>query len=212
MSLFHVHDWLTVQLDDNAIVCAIGKLIEDRDQIIVGSIAGRLWVIDPGRVSDTKQQQQQQQLSCLLEEQLPYAVIDIAVANFITSLEQNLIAILSPQKLVISRLVSAYNMCIGSFGRASGTQICVQNLKCSFLVVEGEHQLFHRSVTTTDALHPGPIVYAQHSDSIVAASSSCVLASYKYSTLATASSGSYGKKISVCSFSNFYWAAFLICT
>lgn len=94
----------------------------------------------------------------------------------------------------------AYNMCIGAFGRAVGAQICVQNLNCSLVVFEGEHQLFHRSVTSTAALYPGPIVYAPQSDSIVAASSSGILASYKYSTLATASSGSYGKKISVSSF------------
>lgn len=72
------------------------------DQLVVGSVTGRIWIIDPGRASDNKQQL----LSCLLEEDLPAAILDIAIANFISVLEQNLIAVLSPQKLTIYRLIS----------------------------------------------------------------------------------------------------------
>lgn len=72
------------------------------DQLVVGSITGRIWIIDPGRASDTNQQL----LSCLLEEDSSAAILDIAIANFISGLEQNLIAILSPQKLRICRFIS----------------------------------------------------------------------------------------------------------
>lgn len=72
------------------------------DQIVVGSVTGRLWIIDPGRASDTKQQL----LSCLLEEELSVAVLDIAIAKLISGLEQNLIVVLSPHKLIIFRLIS----------------------------------------------------------------------------------------------------------
>uniref|UniRef100_A0A0R3RK48 Protein PTHB1 n=1 Tax=Elaeophora elaphi TaxID=1147741 RepID=A0A0R3RK48_9BILA len=208
MSVFHVHEWLALELI-NANVCAVGELIEKRDQLVVGSVTGRIWIIDPGRASDTKQQL----LSCLLEEDLPGAVLDIAIANFICGLEQNLIAILSPQKLIIYRLISdgevyqlstvyehtistiAYNMCIGTFGRATAAQICVQDMTCSLMVFEAENQLFHRSINLATALHPGPIIYTSHSDSIIIATSSAVLISYRYSVLATASSGKSGKKI-----------------
>ncbi|CAG9537293.1 unnamed protein product [Cercopithifilaria johnstoni] len=208
MSVFHVHEWLTFELID-ANVCAVGELIEKRDQLVVGSITGRIWIIDPGRTSDTKQQF----LSCLLEKDLPAAILDIAIANFISGLEQNVIAVLSPQKLIIYRLISngevyelctvyehsittiAYNMCIGTFGRATATQICVQDMTCSLMVFEAENQLFYRSINLITALHPGPIIYTPHSDSIIIASSSAILVSYRYSVLATASSGKSGKKI-----------------
>lgn len=72
------------------------------DQLVVGSISGRIWIIDPGRASNAKQQL----LSCLLEEDLPAAILDIAIANFIPGFEQNLIAVLSPQKLIIYRFIS----------------------------------------------------------------------------------------------------------
>lgn len=90
-------------------------------------------------------------------------------------------------------------MCIGAFGRASAAQICVQDIACSLMVYEAEHQLFHRSVHLTTCLHPGPIIYTPHSDSILVASSSAILISYRYSVLAAAAStGKSGKKISVC--------------
>ncbi|VDN94925.1 unnamed protein product [Brugia pahangi] len=208
MSVFHVHEWLTLELVD-ANVCAVGELIEKRDQLVVGSLTGRIWIIDPGRANDTKQQL----LSCLLEEDLSAAILDIAIANFISGLEQNLIAILLPQKLVIYHLISdgeiyqlnityehtitaiAYNMCIGTFGGATTAQICVQDMTCSMMVFEAEHQIFHRSVNLTTALQPGPICYSPHSDSVIIASSSAILISYKYSVLATASSGKSGKKV-----------------
>ncbi|EFO19638.2 hypothetical protein LOAG_08855 [Loa loa] len=208
MSVFHVHEWLALEVIDGN-VCAVGELIEKRDQIVVGSITGRIWIVDPGRTSETKQQL----LSCLLEEDLSVAILDIAIGNFISGLEQNLIAVLSPQKLIIYRLISdgevyqlntiyehtitaaAYNMCIGTFGRATAAQICVQDMTCSLMVFEAEHQLFHRPVNLVAALHPGPIIYTSHSDSIITASSSAILISYRYSVLATASSGKSGKKI-----------------
>ncbi|KAM3722132.1 Protein pthb1 [Dirofilaria immitis] len=208
MSVFHVHEWLALELID-ANVCAVGELIENRDQLVVGSITGRIWIIDPGRAGETKQQL----LSCLLEDDLAVGIIDIAIANFIAGLEQNLIAILSPQKLIIYRFTSdrevhqlnilyehsntaiAYNMCIGTFGRSTASQICVQDMTCSLMVFEAENQLFNRSVPLVTALHPGPIVYLSHSDSIITASSSGILISYKYSVLAAASSGKLGKKI-----------------
>ncbi|VBB31797.1 unnamed protein product, partial [Acanthocheilonema viteae] len=208
MSVFHVHEWLTLELID-ANVCAVGELIEKRDQLVVGSVTGRIWIIDPGRANDTKKQL----LSCLLEKDLPAAILDIAIANFISGLEQNLIAVLLPQKLTIYRLISdgeiyqlstvyehtittiAYNMCIGTFGRASAVQICVQDMACSLMVFEGENQLFHRPINLTTALHPGPIIYTPHSDSVIIASSSAILISYRYSVLATASSGKSGKKV-----------------
>ncbi|VDK70536.1 unnamed protein product [Litomosoides sigmodontis] len=208
MSVFHVHEWLALDLID-ASVCAVGELIEKRDQLVVGSVTGRIWIIDPGRASDSKQQL----LSCLLEEDLPAAVLDIAIANFISILEQNLIAVLSPQKLTIYRLISdgevyqlnavhehtiatiAYNMCIGTFGRATTMQVCVQDMTSSLMVFEAENQLFHRSINLTTALHPGPIIYASHSDSIIIASSSAILISCRYSVLATASGGKSGKKV-----------------
>lgn len=74
------------------------------DQIVVGSVRGRIWIIDPGRVNDSKQHQQ----GCLLEEELFCSIVDIAVANFIASMEQKLIAVLSPQKLIIYRLIAGY--------------------------------------------------------------------------------------------------------
>lgn len=89
-------------------------------------------------------------------------------------------------------------MCIGTFGRSTTVQICVQDMKCSLMVFEAENQLFHRSINLTTALHPGPIIYTPHSDSVIVASSSAILISYRYSVLATASSGKSGKKITVC--------------
>lgn len=92
----------------------------------------------------------------------------------------------------------AYNMCIGTFGRATAMQVCVQDMTCSLMVFEAENQLFHRSINLTTALHPGPIIYTPHSDSILIASSSAILISCRYSVLATASAGKSGKKIAVC--------------
>uniref|UniRef100_A0A1I8EI20 PTHB1 N-terminal domain-containing protein n=1 Tax=Wuchereria bancrofti TaxID=6293 RepID=A0A1I8EI20_WUCBA len=212
MSVFHVHEWLTLELID-ANVCAVGELIEKRDQLVVGSVTGRIWIIDPGRANDTKQQL----LSCLLEENLSAAILDIAIANFISGIT-NLFTNMPNQSIVnayfrILHKISdgeiyqlniiyehtitaiAYNMCIGTFGGATVAQICVQDMTCSMMVFEAEHQIFHRSVNLTTALHPGPISYSPYSDSIIIASSSATLISYRYSVLATASSGKSGKKI-----------------
>uniref|UniRef100_A0A915PMZ1 Uncharacterized protein n=1 Tax=Setaria digitata TaxID=48799 RepID=A0A915PMZ1_9BILA len=209
MSVFHVHEWLALELNQ-ANVCAVGELIENRDQLVVGSITGRLWIIDPGQATDTKQQ-----LSCLLEEELSVGILDIAIANFISGTEQNLIAILSQQKLTIYQFLSdgeanqliilhehtlstiAYNMCIGRFGRATISQICIQDMNCSLMIFEAEQELFHRSLNALIGQFPGPIIYASNSDSIITASSSAILISYRYSTLATVTSTDqkYGKKI-----------------
>lgn len=89
-------------------------------------------------------------------------------------------------------------MCIGTFGRAITAQICVQDITCSLMVYEAEHQLYHHSVNLITALHPGPIIYTPHSDSIIIASSSAILISYRYSIVAAASSRKSGKKITVC--------------
>ncbi|VDO43982.1 unnamed protein product [Onchocerca flexuosa] len=204
MSVFHVHEWLALDLID-ANVCAVGELIENRDQIVVGSVTGRIWIIDPGRANDTKQQQL---LSCLLEEDLSVSIIDIAIANFVSNLEKNVIAVLSPQKLIIYHLVPdeeayqltklhehnitaiAYNMCIGKFGRSLTTQICVQDMTSSLMVFAAENPLFHHTIPLIPAIHPGPIVYAAYSDSIVTVSSSTgILTSYRYSVLSAALSG-----------------------
>ncbi|VDM24870.1 unnamed protein product [Toxocara canis] len=188
MSLFHVHEWLGFDLVD-ASVFAVGKLLDDREQLVVGNNEGRVWVIDPGRVSDSRQQ-----LSCLLEQTLLGSVIEISIAKFVVGVEQNFIAILFPQKLAIYRLVAgvAYNMCVGNFGRASTSQLCVQSVNCSLCVFECEHQLFKRNISC--ALHPGPIIYAPQSDSIVAASGG-LLSSIKFSALAAASNTTHGKKL-----------------
>ncbi|VDM91888.1 unnamed protein product, partial [Onchocerca ochengi] len=204
MSVFHVHEWLALDLI-NANVCAVGELVENRDQIVVGSITGRIWIIDPGRANDPKQQQL---LSCLLEEDLSVSIIDIAIANFVPNLGKNLIAILSPQKLIIYHFVPdeeayqltrlhehnitaiAYNMCIGKFGRSFATQICVQDMTSSLMVFAAENPLFHHTIPLIPALHPGPIIYTSYSDSIVTASSSTgILTSYRYSVLSAAVSG-----------------------
>ncbi|KHN88994.1 Protein PTHB1, partial [Toxocara canis] len=175
------------------------------EQLVVGNNEGRVWVIDPGRVSDSRQQ-----LSCLLEQTLLGSVIEISIAKFVVGVEQNFIAILFPQKLAIYRLVAehdshrlvvlhehemqgvAYNMCVGNFGRASTSQLCVQSVNCSLCVFECEHQLFKRNISC--ALHPGPIIYAPQSDSIVAASGG-LLSSIKFSALAAASNTTHGKKL-----------------
>uniref|UniRef100_A0A9J2P4A1 Protein PTHB1 n=1 Tax=Ascaris lumbricoides TaxID=6252 RepID=A0A9J2P4A1_ASCLU len=204
MSLFHVHEWLGFELTD-ASVFTVGKLLDDREQLVIGNSAGRVWVIDPGRVSDSRQQ-----LSCLLEQTLHSSVIEISVAKFVVGLDQNFIAILFPQKLAIYRLVAendshklvvlhehdvhgiAYNMCVGNFGRASTSQLCVQSVNCSLSVFESEHELFKRNITP--ALHPGPIIYAPQSDSIITAPGG-LLSSIKFSALAAASNTTYGKKL-----------------
>ncbi|VDN04870.1 unnamed protein product [Thelazia callipaeda] len=207
MSVFHVHDWLALEVID-ANVFAVGELIDNRDQLVVGSTSGQIWVIDPNQAHDSKGQ-----LSCLLQEQLQFGIIDIAIEKFVHGMEQNLIAFLSPQKLIICRLTSdgelyslnilhehqlltvAYNMCIGKFGNTKSIQICVQDLNCSLMVFEAENQLFQRSISSTSALFPGPIIYASQSDSILTATSSALLTSYKYSMLTIASNGKYGKKL-----------------
>lgn len=85
-------------------------------------------------------------------------------------------------------------MCVGNFGRASTSQLCVQSVNCSLSVFESEHELFKRNITP--ALHPGPIIYAPQSDSIITAPGG-LLSSIKFSALAAASNTTYGKKLNV---------------
>lgn len=85
-------------------------------------------------------------------------------------------------------------MCVGSFGRSTIAQLCVQGIDSSLTVFEAENQLFSRNLKI--ALHPGPIIYANQSDSIITTAGG-ILSSFKYSTLATASAGNYGKKLVV---------------
>ncbi|VDK50194.1 unnamed protein product [Anisakis simplex] len=173
--------------------------------MIIASTIGRVWVLDPARVTECRQQ-----FSCLLEQTLSAPIIDVCVDQFVSGTQQNFIAILFPHNLTIYRLVSendchelvvlhehnvngvAYNMCVGNFGHSTTSQICVQNINCSLSIFELEHHLFERNILSN--LHPGPIIYAPQSDSIITASDS-ILSSTKFSTLAAASNTTHGKKL-----------------
>lgn len=65
---------------------------------MIGSIDGVLWVLNPNNENNT--------LNCLVELITDMAVIDIKIANFIAGIDQNLIAVLFPYKLITYRLIS----------------------------------------------------------------------------------------------------------
>lgn len=71
------------------------------DQIIVGTLEGRVLVIDPGRDVENRQE-----MAVIVEKQLNTPVLQVGVGKFLSNYDTPLIATLHPRALAYHRLVA----------------------------------------------------------------------------------------------------------
>ncbi|KAL7077385.1 hypothetical protein ACQ4LE_002882 [Meloidogyne hapla] len=197
MSLFQFQEWFSAT-QPNSFSLAIAKLIEERDQIIVGSLDGIIAVFDPGREPDHRNE-----MGGLATVQISLPILQLSTGYFLPSSygpETIIIVALTPSTLIYLKINQnaqtsfeceqlfehkipgppAFNFCQGYFGRGSVEQICVQSLQGGLILYEAENKVLQRSIP--DILHPGPLGYSSNTESIIIASGG-YLKSVRYNTL-----------------------------
>ncbi|VDN31084.1 unnamed protein product [Cylicostephanus goldi] len=147
MSLFRISEWYT-NLYPAASCIAVGNLVENRDQLIIGGEDGLLIVLDPGGAEKDP---------VMLEQQTGKPIIDILIGEFLPSIGP-ILAVLSPRALSYFRLSydaadasrtkleamftheiaeHAYNMC--TIPSPTTLQILIQSVGCVLTLYQGEY-------------------------------------------------------------------------
>ncbi|XP_068751344.1 protein PTHB1-like isoform X1 [Montipora capricornis] len=209
MSLFKARDWWATYAGsdeefDRGCLCVanIDNNSSPFDKIIVGSYHGILRIYCPKPPSFKPD-------DLMLEVQLQQPILQVESGRFVSGVDQLHLAILHPRKLavynvaVISGAVehgnhytltmvyehilerSAYNMTYGPFGGVRNKDYtCVQSMDGMLSFFEQESYAFGRFLP--GFLLPGPLSYVAKTDSFLTVSSSRLVESYKYQTLAVA--------------------------
>ena len=219
MSVFKAREWWGARAGDgeetDGSQMAVGNVDNAPDgvqKVVVGSFKGTVRIYRPSakdfRPSDL-----------LLEVDLGAPVLGVEIGIFGSASQRDLmLAVLHPRRLVVYNVVStkveaeepgggsdsfmslqllykhslarsAYNMCKGPFGGAKGKDyIAVQSLDGELLFLEQERAVFSKFLP--NFLVPGPICYVpQPLDAIVTVNSQMECEAFKFSTLASSSSG-----------------------
>ncbi|CAD5211463.1 unnamed protein product [Bursaphelenchus xylophilus] len=198
MSLFHFQEWFYSEVPEGRTICS-ARLVGRRDQILIGSLNGTLSIFDPGREPENRQE-----TALMLEKDLSSPILDIKVGKFLGSYNEDLVACLHPKTLKFFRLntaddvsytldqifehklkgTPAFNMCLGEATKNNYFQIYVQSINCSLTIYEAENHVLDRQMQ--NAIHPGPILYAQSSQTLYNASGG-YLSAYPHSSFTTIS-------------------------
>ena len=219
MSVFKAREWWGARAGDgeetDGSQMAVGNVDNAPDgvqKVVVGSFKGTVRIYRPSakdfRPSDL-----------LLEVDLGAPVLGVEIGIFGSASQRDLmLAVLHPRRLVVYNVVStkveaeepgggsdsfmslqllykhslarsAYNMCKGPFGGAKGKDyIAVQSLDGELLFLEQERAVFSKFLP--NFLVPGPMCYVpQPLDAIVTVNSQMECEAFKFSTLASSSSG-----------------------
>ena len=219
MSVFKAREWWGTRTGDgeetDGSQMAVGNVDNAPDgvqKVVVGSFKGTVRIYRPSskdfRPSDL-----------LLEADLGAPVLGVEIGIFGSASQRDLmLAVLHPRRLVVYNVVStkveaeepgggsdsfmslqllykhslarsAYNMCKGPFGGAKGKDyIAVQSLDGELLFLEQERAVFSKFLP--NFLVPGPMCYVpQPLDAIVTVNSQMECEAFKFSTLASSSSG-----------------------
>ncbi|XP_067018157.1 protein PTHB1-like [Acropora muricata] len=209
MSLFKARDWWATyagsdeEFDQGCLCVAnIDNNSSHFDKIIVGSYHGILRIYCPKPPSFKPD-------DLMLEVQLQQPILQVEAGRFVSGVDQLHLAVLHPRKLavyivsVVSGAVehgnhysltmvyehilerSAFNMTYGPFGRVKSKDfMCVQSTDGMLSFFEQESYAFGRFLP--GFLLPGPLTYVAKTDSFLTVSSSLLVESYKYQTLAVA--------------------------
>ncbi|KAM7442291.1 Protein PTHB1 [Porites harrisoni] len=209
MSLFKARDWWATYAGsdeefDLGCLCVanIDNNASEFDKIIVGSYHGILRIYCP-KPPNFKPD------DLMLEVQLQQPILQVEAGRFVSGIDQLHLAVLHPKKLavysvsVISGAVehgnhytlnlvyehilerTACNMTYGPFGGVKNKDfMCVQSMDGMLSFFEQESFAFGRFLP--GFLLPGPLRYITKTDSFITVSSSRLVESYKYQTLAVA--------------------------
>ncbi|KAJ7390596.1 Protein PTHB1 [Desmophyllum pertusum] len=235
MSLFKARDWWATYAGSDEefdLGCLCVANIDNNglqlDKIIVGSFHGVLRIYCP-KPPHFKPD------DLMLEVQLQQPILQVEAGRFVSGVDQLHLAVLHPRKLavynvaVISGAVehgnhytlnlvyehilerTAYNMTYGPFGGVKNKDfMCIQSMDGMLSFFEQESYAFGRFLP--GFLLPGPLSYIAKTDSFLTCSSSRLVESYKYQTLAVATDANTkedignkklsGKKLTMDWFSN----------
>ncbi|PFX24103.1 protein PTHB1-like [Stylophora pistillata] len=209
MSLFKARDWWATYAGSDEefdLGCLCVANIDNNglqiDKIIVGSYHGILRIYCP-KPPHFKPD------DLMLEVQLQQPILQVEAGKFVSGVDQLHLAVLHPRKLavysvsVVSGAVehgnhytlkmmyehilerTAYKMTYGPFGSVKNKDfICIQSMDGMLSFFEQESFAFGRFLP--GFLLPGALSYVAKTDSFVICSSSRLIESYKYQTLAVA--------------------------
>mmetsp|Transcript_54162 Transcript_54162/g.128649 ORF Transcript_54162/g.128649 Transcript_54162/m.128649 type:complete len:827 (-) Transcript_54162:233-2713(-) len=217
MSIFKAREWWSTKVDggeelDGACM-AVGNIdneADGSDKIVLGGFSGTVRIYKP-----TARGFKPNNIKC--EQHLGAPILQVGIGVYSSSSAKDMqLAVLNPRRLLVFSVAacstqdadgstdtyyqlsilykhtltrSAYNFTQGSFGNAQGRDyIAVQSLDGELTIIEQEQIVFSKFLP--NFLVPGPLCYIPYpTDSFVTVNSQFICEAFRFSLLASSSSG-----------------------